>query len=249
VRFCLCNTTATLWEYPVIVDVDVDGHAEIVVASNDYGAMFRSCPTTPDLGACETGRIAAGENVGSHGVRVFASPTRDWVGTRPIWNQHTYHVTNVSEAGAIPTRERANWTVPGLNDFRLNVQPGATNLADLVPIDLAVDVSACTARMTLFFRVQNQGWAAAAAGAVVAVYVEDGATFTLVARVTTTRALLPGESEGFGVPFDLAGRDLSMPVRFRVVANDDGDPGVPDVVECRDANNVAETEASCAVLF
>ena len=25
VRFCFCNTSATLWEYPVIVDVDTDG--------------------------------------------------------------------------------------------------------------------------------------------------------------------------------------------------------------------------------
>ncbi len=86
VNFCLCNTTATLWEYPVVADVDNDLHAEIVVASNNYGGGFMSCPTTPDLGACELARIAAGENVGTNGVRVFASPTRDWVRTRRIWN-------------------------------------------------------------------------------------------------------------------------------------------------------------------
>jgi hypothetical protein len=204
---------------------------------------------TADLGTCELGRIAAGEDLGTHGIRVFASPTRDWVGTRRIWNQHTYHITNVSERGEIPTRERSNWTVPGLNNFRLNVQPGAANIADLAPIDLAVDVSMCPARMTLYFLIENQGWAAVPAGAVIAVYVEDAGTFVLVGRVTTTRPLLPGESEGFGVPYDLGARDPSLPVRFRVVANDDGDPGAADVVECRDDNNVAETDASCLIIF
>lgn len=229
----------------MVADVDNDLHAEIVLASNNYG--FMSCPTTPDLGACELARIAAGENVGTNGVRVFASPTRDWGRTRRIWNQHTYHVTNVSEAGAIPSHERPNWSSPGLNNFRLNVQPGATNLADLVPIDLAVDLSECTTRMTPNFRVENQGWGALPPGAVVAVYVEEASGFVLVARVTTTRLLLPGESEPFAVPYELRARGTET-IRFRVVANDDGDPGMADVAECRPENNTAETTASCLVL-
>jgi hypothetical protein len=247
VNFCLCNTTATLWEYPVVADVDNDLHAEIVIASNDYAPAWATCPMTADLGTCEIGRIMAGDNLGTHGVRVFASPTRDWVRTRRIWNQHTYHVTNVSETGSIPAGERPNWSSTGLNNFRLNVQPGATNLADLVPIDLAVDLSECTTRMTLNFRVENRGWGAVPPGAVVAVYVEDMGSFVLVARVTTTRLLLPGESEPFEVPYDLGTRGAET-IRFRVIANDDGDPGMADVVECRPENNTAETTASCLVL-
>ena len=244
VRFCMCNTSATLWEYPVIVDVDTDGAAEIVIASNNYGGGFATCPSRPELGTCEMGRIAAGENLGTNGIRVFASPTRDWVGTRRIWNQHTYHVTNVSERGEIPRVERPNWSVPALNDFRLNVQPGALNLADLVPIDLAVDLLGCPDAMTLNFRVQNQGWSAAPAGAQVAVFVEDASGFTLVTRVTTTRDLLPGEAEAFAVPFDRTGREPGGDERFRVTANDPA-----ELVECRDENNTAETTASCSILF
>jgi len=250
VRFCLCNTTATLWEYPVIVDVDTDGHAEIVIASNDYATPFFTCPTTPDLGTCETARIAAGENAGTHGIRVFASPTRDWVGTRRIWNQHTYHVTNVSERGEIPQHERPNWTIPGLNDFRLNVQPGATNLPDLVPVDLAVDLTGCSARMELNFRVRNAGWSASPAGVPVSVYVDpDGTGFTLLARVTTTRALLSGEAEGLSVAYDLPAGDADGIARFRVVVNDDGDPPPADLDECRPANNEAFVDGDCAILM
>ncbi len=249
VRFCQCNTSATLWEYPVIVDVDTDGHAEIVLASNDYGAGTASCQPSADLGTCETDRIAAGDNLGTHGIRVFASPSRDWVGTRRIWNQHTYHVTNVTERGAIPAHERPNWSVPALNDFRLNVQPGATNLPDLVPVDLAVSLTQCTSALELDFRVQNQGWSAVPAGAAVAVYVEDGGSFTLVTRLTTSRVLLPGEFETFSVPFDLTGRDPGADTRFRVVVNDDGDPSTPDVVECRTDNDQAEVTGACSILL
>ena len=247
VRFCLCNTSATLWEYPVVVDVDADGHAELVVASNDY-ASGSGCVSGPDLGECENARITAGETTATHGIRVFASPTRDWVGTRPIWNQHTYHVTNVTRDGAIPRVERANWRRTGLNDFRLNVQPGATNLPDLVPVDLSVDRTACTASMTLNFRVRNEGWSASPAGVVVAVYVEAAAGSELLARVTTTRALLPGEAESFEVVRDLSGM-ADEEQTFTVVVGDDGDPETPDLVECRPDNNQATTTASCDILL
>jgi hypothetical protein len=249
VRFCECNTSATLWEYPVIVDVDNDAHAEIVLASNNYGGAFTTCAVTPDLGACELDRIAAGENLGTHGIRVLASPTRDWVATRRIWNEHTYHVTNVSESGAIPRVEGDNWTTRGLNDFRQNVQPGAANVPDLVPTDLAVDLTMCGASMTLNFRVTNEGWAASEAGVPVTIYVEEGGTFVRIGRVVTTRALLPGESEALSIPYDLAGRLPSETIRFRVVVNDASDTPDPDLLECRPGNNEAETTASCSILI
>ncbi len=246
VLFCACNTTATLWEYPVVVDVNNDGHAEIVVASNDYAGA--SCAPAPHLGACENARIAAGETAGTHGVRVFASPGRDWVATRRIWNQHTYHVTNVSEAGEIPAHEPPNWSTRGLNNFRLNVQPGATNAVDLVPTDLAVDLSGCPSRMTLHLRVRNAGWAAAPAGVPVSVYVEEGGAFVHLARLTTRTRLFPGESEALSVPYELGARPLGEDVRFRVVVNDASDEPSTDLLECREGD-LAETTASCDILL
>jgi hypothetical protein len=113
VRFCMCNTSATLWEYPVIVDVDNDGHAEIVVASNDADPSIARCEITPDLGPCELERIAAGEVDGTRGVRVFASPTRDWVATRRIWNQHSYHSRARSRCASARTGRWARSTTSG----------------------------------------------------------------------------------------------------------------------------------------
>ena len=43
-----------------------------------------------------------------------------WIQARRIWNQHTYHVTNVREDGTIPQWEKPHWE--SLNTFRTNAQ-------------------------------------------------------------------------------------------------------------------------------
>jgi hypothetical protein len=65
---------------------------------------------------------------GLEGIRVFKDAKNRWVDSREIWNQHAYAVTNVNPNGVIPQTSAwlANWTQPGLNDFRQNV-PGQAN--------------------------------------------------------------------------------------------------------------------------
>lgn len=83
-------------ELPIIADVDGDGSAEIVITSDQ-------------------------DNVGRpSGVYAFTSERSRWASTRPIWNQHSYHVTNVNDDGSIPAVEVANWLTPGLNHYRQN---------------------------------------------------------------------------------------------------------------------------------
>ncbi len=238
VRYCQCNTSATHWEYPVVVDVNADGHAEIVVVSND--AFRGRCPIDQDLDECTMARIMAGETDGAHGVRVFASPERDWVATRRVWNQHTYHVTNVTESGAVPSPERANWRIEGLNNFRQNVQPRPRSLPDPKPEDLAVDVRGCPERMLFNFRLVNRGWAALPAGVEAVVSVDAGSGYVELARVTSSRRLLPGQFEAFEVPF--LDPPAAGPVRFRVEVRSGG---ADETKDCRTENNVAETEGAC----
>jgi RHS repeat-associated protein/uncharacterized repeat protein (TIGR01451 family) len=96
--------SATWAEQPVVVDVDNDGHADIVVASDLSSGL-----------------------AGDTGVFVFRDVANKWRRTRRIWNQHSYHVTNVNEDGSIPVRETPHWLVPGLNGFRTNAfVPGET---------------------------------------------------------------------------------------------------------------------------
>ena len=52
--------------------------------------------------------------------RVIRDVDDRWIQARRIWNQHTYHVTNVREDGTIPQFEPPHHV--GLNTFRTNAQ-------------------------------------------------------------------------------------------------------------------------------
>lgn len=67
-------------EYPIVADVNNDGHAEIVA----------------------TGLLGSTQEVGYGGIFVFGNPG-NWSPARPVWNQYMYHVTNVNEDLTIPT--------------------------------------------------------------------------------------------------------------------------------------------------
>ena len=95
--FQIPRESGTLSEYPVVADIDNDGSAEIVVVTNEYiGAM-----TSPT-------------------VQAIRDVDDRWIQARRIWNQHTYHVTNVREDATIPQFEPPSWL--RLNTFRTNAQ-------------------------------------------------------------------------------------------------------------------------------
>ncbi len=92
------RSSGTIIEYPVVADVDNDGSAEIVVVSNESFAGNQTAPL----------------------VQVIRDVDDRWIQARRIWNQHTYHVTNVREDGTIPEFEPPSWEQ--LNTYRTNAQ-------------------------------------------------------------------------------------------------------------------------------
>ncbi len=87
------SESRTRIEYPIVTDVDNDGNAEIV-----FG-------TSNESGFCSEG--AAYDY--NDGIEVWGDAGDYWVSARRIWNQHTYHVTNILENGAIPLKEPESW--------------------------------------------------------------------------------------------------------------------------------------------
>lgn len=84
------HASGTLFEYPVVVDVDNDGSTEVVLASNNL------------VGA------------GWTGVTVLGDET--WQPTRTLWNQHAYFITNANDDASIPAVQEQNWS--RFNNFR-----------------------------------------------------------------------------------------------------------------------------------
>ena len=71
------HASTTIWEYPTIADIDNDGSAEVLVASNTL------------LGP------------GWAGVTVFGHARDQWMQSGPTWHVHDYMVTNIEEDGTV----------------------------------------------------------------------------------------------------------------------------------------------------
>jgi hypothetical protein len=81
---------------PIVADADGDGAAEILIVSSAPEGVDQATPT----------------------LIVLENTDDQFAPTRRVWNQHTYHHSNVNEAGHVPTFETPHWQAE--NGFRAN---------------------------------------------------------------------------------------------------------------------------------
>jgi hypothetical protein len=223
VRFQVPHSSCTAYENPVVVDVDGDNNAEIVVAENS---------------------LCSSIGVGPYkGIRVFRDKHDGWVNTRPIWNQHAYSVTNVNEDGTLPAHPATNWLTEGLNTFRSNSQGmgttspfAASDLQVVSPLESTCDHD--TLAVTLKARVRNAGDAAASGGLKVAFYRGAPSSGGTLLGVATVPAVIPAGSE-VTAELTLATAPGGT-AELWAVADDDG-TGIGHETECREDNNAGST--------
>ncbi|MCY1009189.1 hypothetical protein OV079_27215 [Nannocystis pusilla] len=92
VLFSTPASSATGLDYPTIADVDGDFATEIVVPRTPAGG----CPATDPLFP-EGGPFKA-----STGFAIYRDPMDRWANSRPVWNQHVYSVTHVTDDARVP---------------------------------------------------------------------------------------------------------------------------------------------------
>jgi hypothetical protein len=233
------STSATIHEYPLVADVDADGNSEIVIVANDRVASLRT--------QCLSGD--APWDGARRGLFVYGDTRDQWMRTRRVWGQHTYHVTDLLSNGSVPAVEVDNWSTPGLNNYRQNVQgEGVYNAPDLNVIALEVLLDGCPASVRLRARVSNEGNLGAPSGVPVAFYTGSASMRgTLLGVGRTTMPLLPGQSE----VVELA--DVSLagdpPYAFVAFVDDDG-AGGGVVLECDEDDNAGGIgDLDCDILF
>lgn len=178
VLFSTPNSSATAVEYPIVADIDRDNHAELVIAANDY------YPPTLINGK------------GYHGIRVFEDANNTWVNTRKIWNQHSYHITNINGDGTVPRFEQNNWET--YNNYRCNslLPETALGVADVAASYITADQANYPQYVSLSARIGNGGAASLTSGVEVAFYDGDPASGgVLIGTVSTSRQLDPGQYE------------------------------------------------------
>jgi hypothetical protein len=225
----MANSSRTAAEYPLIVDVDGDGNSEFIVPANDDQIVRDGCA------------------VGTHGLLAFGDINDKWVRTRQVWNQHTYHVTNVEASGAIPTQENDSWSGNGLNNYRQNVQgEGVFNAPDLSVAGLSVNTSSCPSAITIQAQIANTGSLGVGAGVPVGFYQGTLPDGVLLGFESTTVALLPGQSETLTMQFTPQGGDIG-PWDFYVTVDDEA-AGLSVALECGEDNNEGSVGAAACVV-
>lgn len=191
--FSAPNSSATATEYPLVVDVDGDGHADIVISSN---------------------------NGGTRGIRAFQDENNAWVRTRKIWNEYDYHINNVNDDGSIPRQEVSSWATH--NTWRLNalVAGSSTAVADVTASYIRVNDQGGKAASTLTVRIGNAGGLVVPAGTKVAFYSgQAGAGGSLLGTAVTSIDLNSNDYQDLNLNY--AG-SLSSVSTLVIVADDDG---------------------------
>ncbi len=219
------SSSATIHEYPVVVDVDGDNNTEVVVVANDLNHLGGNP-------SCPYGIAGA-----KHGVFVYGDANDDWVRTRRVWNQHAYHITNVDSDASCPAPESPSWIAPaGFNNYRQSNQgAGVFNAPDL-QVSLEASLAGCPASVELRASVVNQGSLGVAAGIPVSFYAGVPGSGTFIATAFTTGALLPGQYEIVSVDYPVPAASGAMAFYVIVDADENGD-GTEN--ECLEDNNTA----------
>jgi hypothetical protein len=246
VKFVASHSSFTADEASLVADVDGDGHAEIIMVSNSASPLSWGCINASNVPTKINGVDwvpGPTSNKGYRGMTVFSDTSNAWVGTRTLWNQHTYHVSNICDDrdsacqapntyGSIPKNETENWTLPWLNNYRQNVQDkGLFNAPDAT----VVVQPRCLASVTIDVFVRNLGSAILPADVKVGLYVRKSGTETLLATLATTSSLFPGQAEKLtwtAKPADAVTLHDTYFARIDPKSN-------PKYHECREGNNTS----------
>ena len=202
------HTSATIWEYPIVADLDNDGSAEIAFASNSWSG-------------------AGG------GITVLGHVNDGWAKSGTTWHTHDFAVTNINPDGTVPVSPIPSWQT--FNVYRARpLTDTAIATPDLRAEFTDACWSSCTEEGTAQLMVQLDNIGGADAGPVdVALYTVDGPSQTLLDVVTVSEGVLSGE-QSTGVLFTVDPTEVGAELLVRV---DDDGTGADSVVECDETNN------------
>jgi hypothetical protein len=169
-------------EYVVPADVDGDGRFDLVTVGN--------------------GNMTGNGPIDLFGIKVFGDAR--WAAARPLWNQHSYHVSNIRCDQKLPVTEPHIWQVTR-DSFRaggevprsIRQQLGcAVGPGDLTASYIRVERSSCGVSVDYIVRVGNGGNNTIGSGAPVRFSHSVGTgPIEILGTVNTSIALPPGAFE------------------------------------------------------
>ncbi len=205
------HASDTMMDYPVIADVDADGHADIVFGHANYGVA----------------------------LTVYRDVYERWVPTRSVWNQHAYSITNVESDLSIPLEAVPNFLDSNL--WHGAKALGVFHIPEALGVDLAGEIldvcdDACEfGVVAVLVRVRNIGPGEVEGPINVALYgVEDGVQ-TLLGTAVVMETIPSGmTSASLAMEVDAA---LVDDMDELVLVADEDATGSGHVDECDEENN------------
>jgi hypothetical protein len=167
---------------------------------------------------------------------VFGSGGEPWREARPVWNQHAYSITNISDDLSVPRGASPNW--PIYNSFRSGslTEASAGKSPDAVPLLEGTCLDDCPeGRLQVGLRLGNEGMGELRAEVPMSLYAywsEDDMIHLLTVQST---GAIPsgGTTTTLVVELEAA---LLWDASLLLVADDDGSGG-SGVAECDETNN------------
>ncbi|MFK7928028.1 MAG: FG-GAP-like repeat-containing protein [Myxococcota bacterium] len=209
------HTSTTHFEYPVVADVDNDGHAEIVLASN-----------TSD------------DRPGWAGITVFGHAGSGWARSGATWGVHDFAVTNIEGDGSVPRVPVPPWLEH--NVFRARPTVDSPALANLQIEITDVCVGTCEGGpVKISWQASNVGGAPVRPGTRVTLYVLDK-----FEKEPVDVRLIPGIPPGTSLAGEVIFLEPDqLKDGLLLTVDDDGD-GKGWVEECHEDDNFAAVEES-----
>jgi hypothetical protein len=245
------SESRTRIENPLVADVDNDGNAEIVFSTSTE-SEFCSERNNPNPNGGKW------KDTYNAGIEVWGDPTDQWVSARRIWNQHAYHITNITETAQVPLTEREGWLSQNgrfYNSYRS--QPRTFGVApDLTISQLSYrHISSCLADSTLVASISyllvNQGDLRVGAGIQLTYegqWTENGPWQVLLdpqgqpITTQTAQILNAGQSLRIDLSYDALTDPQSnqqLPIAIRVKADQVEGSAIGAQRECIEDNNEA----------
>ncbi|MED5371779.1 MAG: FG-GAP-like repeat-containing protein [Myxococcota bacterium] len=208
------HSSGTVWEYPVIADVDQDKSAEICIASNSYSG-----------------------GAGYRGITCFGHNGDGWPESGPTWGTHDYALTNVLADGSVPKTPDASWEKFNVFRARPSVDdPARPDLGGAFTDFCLADCDNGPVRVS--FQVWNEGGEDIEAGLPYTVYAVNNAGEEIA--YTGTLPAIPSGTAPEGVEFALTPQewgDFGIIIRL----DDDGTGTEGGTLgECDESDNVIE---------
>ena len=208
------HASSTLFEYPVVADVDGDGSAEIVLASNSRD-----------------------DNPGWAGITVYGHVEDLWAQSGATWGVHDFAVTNLGSDGQVPTDPDPAWLVHNVFRARPNIDsPAAPNLQAAI---VDVCVGTCDGGpVKVSVVVSNVGGVPVRVGTPVTLFGVRGST-----RIPLQSLPLPAINEGTSTQAIVFELDPDQLEDALIVVVDDDGSGFSFVDECNEDDNEGYWEA------